>query len=471
MNNDIRSYDKGTQRAALVVSTLAGFLTPFMGSSMNVALPAVAAEFSMKAVSMSWVPMAYMLAAAVSLVPFGRLGDIRGRKKVLILGLVVYTLASLLAALSFSGASLIIFRALQGIGGAMIMGTSLAILTSVCPACDRGKVLGINTAAVYLGLSLGPVLGGFLTQHFGWRSLFLVMVPVGIPALVLGLAKLPSEPAELRREKFDIAGTILFGAGLAALMIGFSRLPKVPGVVFILLGLTDLVVFVLWEKRSEAPILDIRLFRTNRVFAFSNAAALINYSATSAVAFLLSLYLQYIKGMSPQQAGLILIAQPIVMTVFSPLAGKLSDRIEPRIVASTGMGITSAGLFLFIFLGPSSSLFFIVSCLLCLGFGFALFSSPNTNAVMGSVDRRSYGVASSTLGTMRLTGQMFSLGVSVVIFALFMGNVRITPEYHPAFLRSLVAAFVVFGVLCVIGVFASLARGNRKSGTQYQFPN
>jgi MFS family permease len=345
----------------------------------------------------------------------------------------------------------------------MVMGTSLAILTSVYPSCDRGRVLGINTAAVYLGLSLGPVLGGFLTQHFGWRSLFLVMVPVGLPALVLALAKLPSEPTESRRERFDMAGTILFGAGLAALMIGFSRLPTLPGVVFILLGLADLAVFVLREKRSEAPVLDIRLFRTNRVFAFSNAAALINYSATSAVAFLLSLYLQYIKGMSPQQAGLILIAQPIVMTVFSPLAGRLSDRIEPRIVASTGMGITSAGLFLFILLSRSSSLFFIVSCLLCLGFGFALFSSPNTNAVMGSVDRRSYGVASSTLGTMRLTGQMLSMGVSVVIFALFMGNVRITPEYYPAFLRSLVAAFAVFGVLCVIGVFASLARGNRKS--------
>ena len=471
MNNDIRSYDEGTRRAALIVSTLAGFLTPFMGTSMNVALPAIASEFSMKAVSLSWVPMAYMLAAAISLVPFGRLGDIRGRKKVFILGLIAYTLASLLAALSFSAASLIVFRVLQGIGGAMIMGTSLAILTSIYPACDRGRVLGINVAAVYLGGSLGPILGGFLTQNFGWRSLFLVMLPVGIPALVLALARLPNEPGESKRERFDTAGTVLFGAGLASLMIGFSRLPGVPGLVFILLGLADLAVFVLWEKKSQAPVLDIRLFRTNRVFAFSNAAALINYSATSAVAFLLSLYLQYIKGMSPQQAGLILIAQPVVMTVFSPLAGKLSDRIEPRIVASTGMGITSAGLFMFMLLGRSSSLFFIVSSLICLGFGFALFSSPNTNAVMGSVDRSSYGVASSTLGTMRLTGQMLSMGISVVILALIMGNVRITPDYHPAFLRSLDVAFAVFAVLCVIGVFASLARGKCKSGTQYQFPN
>jgi MFS family permease len=289
------------------------------------------------------------------------------------------------------------------------------------------------------------------------------MAPIGLPALVLAFVKLPGEAAESRGEKFDTVGTVMFSAGLAALMFGFSRLPQVPGAVFILLGLAGLGAFILWEDRSKAPLLDVRLFLKNRVFAFSNAAALINYSATSAVAFLLSLYLQYIKGMSPQQAGLILIAQPIVMTVFSPLAGKLSDRIEPRIVASSGMAITSVGLFFFILLGASTSLLFIVLCLLALGFGFALFSSPNTNAVMCSVDRRSYGVASSTLGTMRLTGQMLSMGVSVLIFALFMGNVRIAPEHYPVLLRSVKAAFTVFGVLCVIGVFASLARGNRKS--------
>jgi EmrB/QacA subfamily drug resistance transporter len=463
MNNDIRSYDESTKRAALVVSTLAGFLTPFMGSSMNVALPAVAAEFSMKAVSMSWVPMAYMLAAAVSLVPFGRLGDIRGRKKVFILGLVAYTLASLLAALSFSGASLIVFRVLQGIGGAMIMGTSLAILTSVYPACDRGRVLGINTAAVYSGLSLGPVLGGFLTQHFGWRSIFVINIPIGLMAFVLTWSRLPGERAEAKGEKFDVAGSAVFGLSLAALMFGFSRLPAVHGALFLLMGLAGLGAFVLLEKRSEAPVLDVRLFLKNRVFAFSNAAALINYSATSAVAFLLSLYLQYIKGLSPQKAGLILIAQPVVMAAFSPLAGKLSDRVEPRIVASAGMAISSAGLFLFILLDAATSFLFIVLGLLCLGFGFALFSSPNTNSVMSSVEKRAYGVASSTLGTMRLTGQMLSLGISVLIFALFMGNIRISPEHYPLFLKSLKPAFAVFGALCVIGVFASLARGNRKS--------
>jgi MFS family permease len=195
------------------------------------------------------------------------------------------------------------------------------------------------------------------------------------------------------------------------------------------------------------------------VFAFSNLAALINYSATSAVTFLISLYLQYVKGLDPQQAGIVLIAQPVMMALFSPVAGRLSDSVEPRILSSAGMGIISVMLALISFVGPETPITLLVLCLLFLGFGFALFSSPNTNAVMSSVEKRLYGVASATLGTMRLTGQMLSMGIVMVIFAVTMGGTRITPEYYPSFLQSMRLAFVIFSVLCVVGVFASLARG------------
>ena len=292
----------------------------------------------------------------------------------------------------------------------MIFGTSMAILTCVYPHGERGRAIGISTAAVYLGLSLGPVLGGFLVHRFGWRSVFLAVVPVGLAGVILTLTRLRGEWDEARGEKFDAAGSAVFGIGLAALMYGFSRLPSLFGAGLVAAGLALLGAFILWEKRVAAPVLDVRLFRANRVFAFSNAAALINYSATSAVAFLLSLYLQYVKGLPPQKAGLVLVAQPLVMALFSPLAGRASDRIEPRVVASVGMAISSAGLLALVFLGPETSIGFITGALLGLGFGFALFSSPNTNAVMCSVERRAYGVASSTLGTMRLTGQMLSLG-------------------------------------------------------------
>jgi MFS family permease len=207
------------------------------------------------------------------------------------------------------------------------------------------------------------------------------------------------------------------------------------------------------------PLLDISLFRHNTVFAFSNMAALINYSATSAVTFLLSIYLQYIKGLNPQTAGFILISQPVVMAVFSPLAGRLSDRIEPRVVASLGMTFIAIGLALFAFFGGETSLLMVTINLVLLGFGFALFSSPNTNAVMSAVEKRWYGVAAATLATMRLTGQMLSMGIVMLIIAVTMGRVAITPEYYPEFLKGMKASFIIFSALCVVGIFASLARG------------
>jgi len=206
-------------------------------------------------------------------------------------------------------------------------------------------------------------------------------------------------------------------------------------------------------------VLDIDLFRQNRVFAWSNVAALINYAATFAVAFLLSLYLQYVKGLSPQGAGFVLVASPVVQAIFSPSAGRLSDRIEPRIVASTGMGLTALGLLLLVFVTEQTGLGFIVGSLALIGFGFALFSSPNTNAVMGSVEKKCYGVASAILATMRQTGMMLSMGLVMLIFAVYLGRVQITPEYHAAFLKSMHTAFIVCTVLCLGGIFASLTRG------------
>jgi MFS family permease len=216
---------------------------------------------------------------------------------------------------------------------------------------------------------------------------------------------------------------------------------------------------VRWETRVDSPVFDTKLFRHNIVFAFSNLAALINYCATSATGFLLSLYLQYTRGLSPENAGLILVSQPVIMAVFSPLAGRLSDRIEPRIVASIGMTLTVIGLLLFAFLNSATSFPFIIFNLILLGFGFALFSSPNTNAVMSSVEKKFYGVASATLATMRLTGQMLSMGIAMLVFAVYIGRAQITPENYPAFLTSAKTAFIIFAVLCFGGIFASLSRG------------
>jgi EmrB/QacA subfamily drug resistance transporter len=451
--------ERDSKNSALLIATLSSLLTPFMGSSVNLALPAIAREFSIDAVVLSWVATSYLLASAVSLVPFGRLADIHGRKKIFTHGITIFTITSLLSASSTSCCMLIVCRVFQGIGSAMIFATGIAILTSVFPPHERGKALGINVAAVYVGLSLGPFLGGLLTQHFTWRSLFLVTVPFGLLTIAVARWKLPGEWAEAEGEAFDITGTIFYGLSLISIMAGLSTLPAIRSLVLILCGVAFLSAFVAWELRTAQPVLNLTLFISNRVFAFSNLAALINYSATFAVTFLLSLFLQHIKGLSPQSAGLIMVAQPIMQAAFSPLAGSLSDRIEPRIVASAGMVITFIGLACFTVLDEATSVAFIIGSLVVLGFGFALFSSPNTNAIMGSVDRRHYGLASGAVGTMRLVGMMISMGIATLVFALLIGRVPITMETYPFLMKGVRIAFSVFAALCVGGIAASLVRG------------
>jgi EmrB/QacA subfamily drug resistance transporter len=452
-------YDDRTKRTALLVAILASFLTPFMVSSVNVALPVMGGELGMNAVLLSWVPTSYLLAAAIFLVPFGRIADIHGRKKVFSWGIIVYTAASLLIAFSGSVAVLLLLRVVQGFGSAMIFGTGIAIVTSVYPPSERGRVLGINVSAVYVGLSLGPFLGGFLTQQFGWRSIFLANVPAGVLALYVIARRLKGEWAEARGERFDLGGAVIYAVSLVVVMVGLTQLPRWSGAALVLFGFCWIAAFILWELRAPSPLLDMRLLTSNLTFSLSNIAALINYSATFAVTFLISLYLQYLKGFTPRQAGLVLVAQPVVMALFSPLAGTLSDRIEPRIVASLGMGITAAGLAFFTVLDAGSPLWFIIMNLMIIGFGFALFSSPNTNAVMSSIDRRSYGVGSAMLGTMRLTGQMLSMGLVMVVFSIIIGRVQITPERYPLFLRSVRMLFLLSAILCSAGIFASLTRG------------
>ena len=454
--------DKKAQLSASIVAGLAAFLAPFMGASVNIALPSIGREFQADAVMLGWVATAYILAAAVFLVPFGKLADIHGRKRIFLAGILVYTAASVLCALAASTWALIGFRILQGLGAALIFGTSVAILTSVFPPGQRGKALGLNTASTYLGLSLGPVLGGLLTQQFGWRSIFVINFPLGIIIIVFVLTMLKGEWAEAKGERFDLFGAAFYGCTLVAVMLGFSRLPQKTGFLLFAAGITLAAGFVLRETKAGSPLLKIELFRENRVFAFSNLAALINYSATFAVGFFVSLYLQYLKGMSPRSAGLILIAQPIVMTVFSPFAGRFSDKIEPRIVASIGMAVSSLGLLLLAFLRADTALIFVLVSLAVLGFGFALFSSPNTNAVMSSVEKKFFGVASATLGTMRLVGQTLSMGIAMLIFRALVGRIQITAANQGNFLQAVRMGFIIFAALCFAGVFASLARGNRR---------
>ncbi|MFQ5821832.1 MAG: MFS transporter [Candidatus Heimdallarchaeota archaeon] len=449
----------GDKGAVFLITILSSFVTPFLESSVSIALPSIGYDLTLNVVILNWVATSYFLAAAMFLVPFGRLADIYGRKKFFTYGIFCYTGASFLAVLSDTALVLIVARFLQGIGAAMIFGTNIALLTSVYPAGERGKVLGIIITTVFLGQLSGPYLGGFLTQKFGWRSIFLFNVPFGLIIILVVFWKLKGEWAEAKGEKFDLVGSIIYGLMLLGVMYGFSQLPEMMGIWFILMGIIGLYFFVKWEIKVENPVLDITLFRKNKVFAFSNLAALIYFSATFAVTFLLSLYLQYIKELSPQNAGLILVAQPVVQATFSPVAGWLSDKIEPQRIATSGMTLTVVGLSLFIWLNKTTPIELIITGLAIIGLGAALFSPPNFNVVMGSVEKKVYGVASGTRGTMRLLGQMLSMGITMLLFTLYLGRVQITPELYPLFLKSVRTAFIIFASLCIGGIYSSITRG------------
>jgi len=447
------------KRYALEVAMLSSFITPFMLSSINVALPAISDEFDMTAVALSWVATSYLLAAAAFLVPFGRIADIRGRRRIFLMGMWVFMLATALCVVAPGPELLIAFRWAQGVGGAMVFGTSIAILTSVYPANERGRVLGMSVSLTYVGLSLGPTVGGILTTHIGWRSIFALTIPLMVAVLWVGSAKLKGEWSGAVGERLDPLGSAMYVLSLTAVIVGFSLLPWRGGAVLTSAGIAILVAFIVWEMRHPSPVLDVRLFVGNRPFAFSNLAALINYSATFAVGFMVSLYLQYVQGYGPEAAGFILVSQTVVMAAFSPLAGRLSDIVEPRTVASIGMLIAAIGLAMIAFFESGTPVLTIVGVLAFLGFGFALFSSPNTNAIMSSVDRGQYGVASATVGTMRLVGQVLSLGIATVFLAVYVGRVKISADLAPEFMEAFRPAFLTFSALCFAGVFASLARG------------
>ncbi|OGN98149.1 MAG: MFS transporter [Chloroflexi bacterium RBG_13_51_36] len=447
------------KRLVLLVATIASFIFPFMASTVNIALPSLGKELSLDAVTLGWIATAYLLSSAALLVPFGRIADIYGRKKIFTLGIGIFTLSSLLSGLADSATMLIAWRVLQGIGGAMLAGTVVALLITVFPANERGKVLGIIVAASYIGLSLGPLLGGVLTQHLGWRSIFFLGTVLGSLVIGVVLWKLKGEWTGAKGERFDFAGSVIYVLGLVALVYGFTLLPTMSGVWLIVGGIIGLSVFIWWEMQTRSPVLDMNLFKNSKVFTLSNLAALINYSATYAVTFLISLYLQYLKEFSPGRAGLILVAMPAVQAIFSPLTGRLSDRIEPRLIASAGMVLNTVGIVLFIFVNEETPLKLIIGNLILIGFGYALFVSPNTNAIMSSAPKTAYGVASATLATMRQVGMVLSMGIAMVMFALYVGRVQITPEYYPLFQQSMKTSFIIFAILCFGGIFASLARG------------
>ncbi len=449
--------ERSTQRMVLLVATTAGFLGTFMTSAVNIALPLIEEEWNVSAVTLSWISLSYILPAAAFLMPAGRLADLYGRKRFFIMGMIAFTVIAFAAAIAPNVFLLILLRVLQGICMAVLFACTTAMVTLAYPPETRGRALGLQVGGVYLGLTLGPALGGVIIHNLGWRFIFVLVGVVGAIDCLLAVWRLRGvEWREPKRAPFDVTGSVVWAGALTALLIGFSLLPGALGWVLIVAGAAGVVGFLWWETRAPDPVLNVDLIRRNRVFAYSNAATFINYAATYAMTFLMSLYLQYNRGLDPQAAGLVLVTGTIVQTAFSPVSGRLADRVQARYVASAGMAVCVLGLLALVFLTATTPYWYIITTLCVLGLGFAFFATPIIHAIMGSVDRRYTGVASATIGTMRLTGQNISMGLATLVLAVVVGSHPIGPVDYGNVLTSVRITFAIFTVLCAVGVAASL---------------
>lgn len=452
------------QRAALWMVAVSSFAQPLMLSSVTVALPAMARDLALSAVTLSWIPLMFLLSSAATVLAFGRLADMYGRKRVFVWGSSGLVVSSLLLASAPNGEMLIALRVLQGVSAAMLYATQAAIVVSIFPPQRRGQALGMIASVVYFGLTAGPLVGGWLVEHFGWRVAFVVNLPLTLCVLLFLVPRVTGEWAAARRGHFDGRGALTYGLGIVCLIVGATALHGLRGALLIGVGGLLLWQFVRSQRGLGDPLFDVSLFFTNRVFALSSLAALLMYTTTFSILVLVSLHLQYLKGLLPTQAGLVMFAQPLVTAVMSPLVGRLSDRLEPRLLASAGVLVTALGLLALGAIGHASSLTRITACLALTGLGFSLFASTNANAIMSSIAAGQQGSASSAVATMRVLGQLCSMGLVAMAFSLTMGAAQITPETYPQLERALSLSFRLAAILCVPCIFFSLARGRLRPG-------
>ncbi|MCL2157236.1 MAG: MFS transporter, partial [Methanobrevibacter sp.] len=413
------SYDGGvvkkpsSKNLIIFLAAFTSFLTAFSTSSIAVALPVIAKEFMIDVILQNWLATSFLLAIAIFSVPFGKLSGKFGLKRFFSLGLILFIGGTVGASLAFSAYSLIFFRVIQGIAGSMLTVAGFAMVTEALPPNERGKGIGMTVSSVYVGLTLAPVLGGILTENLGWQSIFYLIIPLLFIPLILSIFKVQEEWVIDRDHPFDFIGATIYAFGILLFMYGFTILNQSTGVILTVIGLLLLIVFALFELRQKFPVFHVELFK-NVKFASSNLAALISYLATFVVTYILSYHFQYIMHLSPLEAGMYLIFTPALMAILAPFSGKLSDKFEPQKLSALGMGFVTIALFLLIFLNEGTPLYVVIISMILQGIGYGIFSSPNTNSIMGSVPRKLAPVASATVSTVRVIGQTMSLGMLTV---------------------------------------------------------
>jgi EmrB/QacA subfamily drug resistance transporter len=460
----------------LALTSVGAFMAPLDGSIVSVALPVMGKDLHLSFTAAVWVSAAFLLTTAVLLIPAGRLADQHGRVRYYLIGIAIFTAASVLCAVSMNDTWLIASRILQGAGAAFMGATSAAIVTAVFPPNERGRALGINVMAVYIGLTVGPPLGGFIVDAAGWRWIFLINLPVGIVVLLWGWFMLPRSESE-GGPRLDWIGSLLLGAFLVCLLVPLTFSVQwgwgSPATIGLLaLSVASLVAFVVHERRVESPILNLDLVLKNRLFAAANTAALLNYMALYGIGLLTAIFLELVQGRSAALSGWLLLSQPLLMAALSPFSGRLSDRIGSRVLATGGMVAIAGGMVLLAFISATAPLWHVAGALVVVGLGMAAFSAPNTSAVMGSVRRDQLSQASAFLSTMRTSGQALSVALLGGIAASQLGAVggrlllthgsgggAVAAHAVDAYASGYQYAMLTGAALALIGAFVSLTRG------------
>ena len=424
----------------ILACSISTFLTGFSSNAISVALPQIASTFVFNNILQNWVPNAFFLTVAILSVPLAKICSDYGLKKSFVISLIVFLMGAILSVVSLSGEMFFISRIIQGIAAGGIYVTSVTIMVNQVSPKRRGRALGMNVAAVYIGLSLAPVLGGILTHNFGWESIFIFTIPFLLLNILIAHFKIPEDKKTINNEPFDKVGSILYMLGIGLIIFGFSSLNDSFGLITLVIGIILLSGFFIYDHYHEFPVFNVKLFQ-NHKFLSANLASLISYIATILVTMVLNYHLQYIRGMNSQSAGLILIVTPLLMAIVAPQSGKLSDKINPQKISALGMGLVTIALFIFSFLDEGMSIYLLIFAMVLQGIGYGLFSSPNTNTIMSSVPPKETPAASASLSTMRVIGQTLSIAMVTVIFAIVIGSGDIVPSVYPQLIQGSKYAF------------------------------
>jgi EmrB/QacA subfamily drug resistance transporter len=446
---------------ALIAVCIGYLIAPMGMAAVNVAIPALAEDLQANAIKVSWLPTLYILANVAFMLPFGKLADNYGRKRIYALGLFLNALSALMCAVATNIDWILFWRFIQGASGAMIFSTGVAIISSVTPSHKRGAALGVLAACVYIGLTLAPAIGGWLTEWLGWRSVFYFQIPLMLVLLIFIKLKLHGEWKNEHHSRFDWIGSGIFMTFAGTLVYGLSLLPSLFGFVLLLISLLSLVSFIVHQSRDRQPLIRVQMFKESRVFSMSLTTSFLMYGSNFAIIFLLSLYLQYIKGFSPAYAGQILLMQALCMAIVAPFAGKLADRFQARIVATIGCSLVALGFLFLNQIDSSTTAIYIGASLGLVGLGFGLFSTPNNSAIMGAVKEQEVGVASASMNLSRTIGNLVGMSIVNLMMHYYMGDATFTSENNPALMQIISLSLMLSLVFVIIASFVSAVRGKQ----------